>query len=374
MQFTIKGSHILAVLITAGIGFWMLDGEIEIGGQSDAAKTLETNKETISSEETEAAALFKVNVVTIDAIKRTQSISVRGRTKADAIIAIRAETNGVLEKRLFSRGDAVKAGDLVCVIQQGARKMALASAQARLDQAQANYTSSEKLKKKGFATATAMRRYRFELDAAKAQLEQNEIELERTEVKANATGIVQNPIAEVGDVMMAGDTCLTLMDSDPMFFTGQVSERAISSVQVGMNADIALVTGEKVTGTVSYVGQSAEPKTRTFPLEIKLNSEKPIRDGLTATAAIKLPPEKAIRILPSWLSLADNGEVGVKIVDGDSRVSFIPVNILSQTNKGFWVSGLEPGDRVITLGQEYVISGEIVDPIPAPFNQAQAGQ
>lgn len=381
MQFTVKGSHILALLITAGISYWMLNGEIEIGGQNDAAVSSETaptpsTEAANASQDTEAASIFKVSVVTIDAVERKTKVPVRGRTKANAIVPIRAETNGILERRLVSRGDVVSAGDLVCVIQQGARKAALASAQARLDQMEADYAANENLKEKGFVTATTMRQKRFELDAAKAQLEEDKIELERTEIRANASGVVQDPIAEVGDVMMAGGTCVTLVDSDPMFFTGQVSERAINSVEVGMGSDVMLVTGEAVKGTVSYIGQSADPQTRTFPIEIKLKpaSGAKIRDGLTATAAINLPPEMAIQISPSWITLADSGQVGVKVVDGESKVQFKPIRILSQTNKGFWISGLAAGDRVITLGQEYVISGETVDPVETSFKQAQLSQ
>jgi len=36
---------------------------------------------------------------------------------------------------------------------------------------------------------------------------------------------------------------------------------------------------------------------------------------------------------------------------------------LSQTNNGFWIEGLTPNARVITMGQEYVVSGEKVEPV-----------
>ena len=95
------------------------------------------------------------------------------------------------------------------------------------------------------------------------------------------------------------------------------------------------------------------------------------RDGLTASAEIKLPVQMAINVSPSWLTLADTGEVGVKVVDEENMVVFKPVKILSQTNRGFWVAGVEPGARVITLGQEYVGTGEIVDPVPHEIEKAE---
>jgi len=374
MTFTIKGSHIIAVLITAAIGFWMYGGEIRVGGQSESAQAEQTTEvETAETNvvETDTSAPFKVTVVEIHPVRREQTVNLRGRTKADAVIALRVETGGVLEKRLVSRGDRVEVGDLVCVLDQRARQAGLASAQARVQQANGEYESNKQLQAKGFSTDTVMRQKLYDLNAAKAQLKQAEIELSWTEVKANASGVVQDPIAEVGHVMSAGDTCVTLVDSDPMFFSGQLSERAVNSVKKGMNASVKLVTGQTVNGTVTYLAPSADPQTRTFATEIRLDQAgTEIRDGLSASASILLPAEDAIRISPSWLTLADNGQIGVKIVDGESKVQFVPVEILSQSNQGFWVSGITAGSLVITLGQEYVISGEIVEAVPGEFKQA----
>jgi multidrug efflux system membrane fusion protein len=371
MNIKITGSHILALIITVGIALWMKGGDIVVGGQ-----TPEIEKPAIANR-TESASekAFKVSVTEINAISREQSISVRGRTKADAIIPIRAETGGILEKRLVDRGDAVSVGDLVCVIESGARTSNVESAKASLERAQAEYDANKKLAKKGFATENKMRQMLATLNASKAQLKQAEIELSRVEIKANASGIVQDPIASVGDVLQSGNACITLNDSDPMFFTGQVAEREIAFVKPGMTANILLVTGEQLTGKVSYIAPSADPATRTFSTEIELETgPKIIRDGLTATARINLPASKSYKISPSWISLADTGEVGVKLVGDDNKVTFKPITILSQTNKGFWVNGLEDGDRIITIGQEYVVSGEEVDPVLEELAQAEAAQ
>ena len=205
-----------------------------------------------------------MQVVEIRSIDREQSVSLRGRTKADAIIPIRTETGGILEKRTVERGDFVNEGDLVCVIESGARQSSLDSAKASLATAQAEYEANLALSKKGFATEIRMRQLEATLNAAKSQVRQAEIEMARIEVRANASGVVQDPIAEVGDVLQAGATCVTLNDSDPMFFTGQVPERAIGFVSAGLPAEVILITGEKLVGEVSYIAPSADPQTRTF--------------------------------------------------------------------------------------------------------------
>lgn len=370
MAFKIKGSHILAVTITVGIAAWMLNGEMQIGGQSGSAAEAVTVAERQTDEDNK---LFRVNYIPLKQEQRLQTIPVRGRTQADAIIAVRAETDGIIEKRLVEKGDTVTAGDLVCVIERGAREANVARAEAQLAQSEGEYTANEQLAKKGFASQTKLRQMKYAMDSAKAELAQSELELERTEVRANASGIVQDPIAEVGDVLAIGDTCVTLVDSDPMLFVGQVSEQSISHVKVGMDVDVSIISGQNVQGKVRYLAPSADPQTRTFLIEVELSEQAgPIRDGLTASAEIKLPPRMAFKVSPSWLSLADSGEIGLKTISADDIVGFTPVKILAQTKEGFWVEGPNQGDRIITLGQEYVIAGERVEPVLDKIIKAEA--
>ena len=361
MTFTIKGSHFAAVLITAIIGIWVYYGDIKIGGQGAEAN----DDKPIAERNLEVSTkLFKVSYTVLTPENRSKTITLRGRTKEDAIVPVRAEANGVLEQRLVSRGDFVEKDQLVCVIADGARESNLESAKARLSQMEADYSANQKLIEKGFATDARLRQIKFELNAAKAQVKQAELELSHTKIRANASGIVQDPIAEPGDVINVGGACVTLVDKEPMFFTGQLSEVDINDVKSGMKADITLVTGVKAKGTITYIAPSTDPQTRTFLTDIQLdNPNQNIQGGLTASASIQLAQTSSFKISPSWLTLADNGDLGVKTITQENTVEFTPVKVLSQTKDGFWIEGLKPNVRVITMGQEYVISGEEVEPV-----------
>lgn len=361
MAFRIRGSHIIAVAFAAGLGLWMFTGEMQIGGQSDAG----TSATPIAEREAERSGeLFKVRYVPIRAEKRSENILVRGRTQADAVVTVRAETAGVLEKRLVAKGDRVSRGDLVCVVESGAREAQLAQAKAQLVQAQTEYDANLTLKKKGFAAENRLTALAAAVDAAKAAKAAAELELSRVEIKANADGVVQDPIAEVGDMLTLGGTCITLIDTDPMLFTGQVSERDIASIKTGMKAGVTLVSGEVVDGKIRYIAPAADPQTRTFEVEIELEGAAEVRDGMTAQALIPLPAEEAFRIAPSWIALDDDGTIGIRTVGDDDVVNFVPVNIVAQEKDGFWITGPQDGTRIISLGQEYVVAGEKVNALP----------
>ena len=357
MAFNIKGSHVVAIVIAAAIGGWMYTGKVVVGGQSN-----EENNTTIAEREVERSAkLFKVRFVKLVPEQRFEELVVRGKTQASALVPVRAQVGGILEQRLVRRGDSVRKNQIVCKVDTGARAAQLDQAKAQMAKAEADFQANSKLVKKGFASKNKLKTMKASLDAAKAGVTQAKLNMERSDIRASASGVVQDPIAEVGDMLNPGSSCITLVQANPMKFSGQISERDIDKVTVGAKANVQLVSGRIVEGVVRYISPSANVNTRTFLSEIEIaNDDLSIRDGMTARARIKLQPVEAFRISPSWINLSDEGEIGVRTLDEQDRVHFVEVDLVAQTKNGYWVRGLKAGMKVITLGQEYVIDGEKV--------------
>ena len=55
--------------------------------------------------------------------------------------------------------------------------------------------------------------------------------------------------------------------------------------------------------------------------------------------------------------------MGVRLIDANNRVVFSVVKIIEDGPDGMWVTGLPDTAAIITVGQEYVAAGTIVDPV-----------
>lgn len=355
----LRGSHLVSLAILAGIGGWMFTGELIEGGQADP------NAETIADRQAKLTNnAFRVRIVELQPSERTRTLTIRGRTQAESMVSVRAETGGTVETRAVEKGQMVKPGDLLCVIDKGVRQTQLDRARAILRQAQEDYDANKLLVERGFATNTKLRGLKSALDTALAGLATSEQDMKRTEVRATVAGQVQTPYAEVGDNLRTGDVCVTLMETNPMLFSGQVPEREIGAIKPGMDASVNLISGDSVGGKIRYISPVADANTRTFNIEIEIpNPDRSLLDGMTATADIDLDPVEAYQINPSWLTLADDGQIGVRSVSTQNKVQFNPVKIIAMDEKQAWVDGLNPGLRVITLGQNFVAAGEEVEPL-----------
>ena len=353
MALRLKGSYGLALLFTTGIVGWMATGHAVVSGQENE---LAAEPPAVRNKQIEAEAV-RVAVNHSKAQMRDSVLTIRGRTESDSKVTVRAETTAIVRNRPVKKGQWVKAGELLCELDEGSRAAALAQAEAALAQAEFDLNAKQTLAKKGFAAKTEIAALTAQRDAALASVKQARIELERIRITAAFDGVIQGPLAEVGDQLTVGSGCAVLMNPDPMLVVGQVSEREIRQVRVGAMAQVTLVTGEAIQGKVRYVSTASDIETRTFLVEVEVpNPDRALRDGVTALAQLSLAPTKAHLMSPAHLTLSDEGLIGVMLVsDGVAR--FTPAQIIGDDAGGIWLAGLPEEIDVITVGQEYVKDG-----------------
>ena len=186
------------------------------------------------------------------------------------------------------------------------------------------------------------------------------VELNRTEVKAPFSGFIEK-IVKPGNLLNRGETCAVIIELDPITFIAEVPEAEIQQVIKGQKVLIELVTGESISSNLSFVSKSATPSTRSFRVEAQIkNSSGLIRDGITGTMHIITNEILAHKISPSILLLSDDGIIGIRAVDDDNAVQFIPIKIIEDTQDGVWVTGIPNFTKIIVLGQGFVENGQNV--------------
>ena len=256
---------------------------------------------------TQLETISSVTVLNSNALEKAKQIKVSGTTEADKLIKIRAEASGTVVSRPVKQGQFVKKDQLICQLYNAGR------------------TSYPK-------------------------------------VKAPFDGYLETFSVKEGDYLNTGAVCATIIDPDPMRLIGEVSEKEINFVKVGAKAAAELISGKKVEGVVSFVSTSANKGTRTFRVEIDVeNSDRSIRDGVSAQIAIEGDTILAHKISPSILMLGEAGELGIRTVNEDDQVEFKKIEILEDSMEGIWITGLPKNTRIITVGQEYVFQGQTVN-------------
>lgn len=350
-------SYLIAGSVAVAAVAWILSGQVTDPKQSAHADVKKPEKSV-------SEHLKQVRVRTVHSRFWKREVIIRGQTEASRSVKMRAETASRIAKVPVGEGRHVSKGTVLIRLDPAERTAALAEAKALLRQRAVEFKAARALAAKGYRADTKLAESRAHLDAARARVSQMNTDMARTKIVAPFDGILEKRFVEEGDYVKIGDDVARFVDLDPILVVGAVSEREVNSLKTGVEATATLVDGRKITGVIRFIGAVADEATRTFRVEIVIpNTDGTIRDGVTSVVNLFAAQIKAHFLPPSLLTLDDTGHLGIKAVNKENRVLFFPVKILADKQNGIWVAGLPDTVNLITVGQEFVKTGQRVKPV-----------
>jgi membrane fusion protein, multidrug efflux system len=404
---------ITAILVTTFLYLAVFEREALLAfargtlADSASAEPLNETAAEVDNSVAAAAEAKKIGVVVLRSEAQTidSAVILRGQTQAARQVEVRAETSARVVSEPLRKGAFVQQGALLCQLDPGAREANLAEARARLSEAKSripesearlieanarlqeamiNNTAAKKLAQGGYASETRLISTEASVAAAEAGIKSAESgleatssgieaaaaavaaakrEIDRLTISAPFAGLLESDAAELGSLMQPGALCATVIQLNPIKLVGYVPETEVNRVEVGALAGAELANGLRVRGQVIFLSRSADPTTRTFEVEISVpNPDLKIRDGQTAAILISAEGEQAHRLPQSALTLSNDGQLGVRLVDSDNVVQFSAIKLVRDDIDGIWVSGLPQAADVIVVGQEFVTTGVQVTP------------
>jgi len=347
----VTNKHLFVAFFASAMTMWVLSGNLS---SEPVNADVQTSPEA-------SAQIRHVRGIKSFAEEQEVFLKVRGQTKPNRVVQVKSEIVGKVEALPGEKGARVKKGQLLCRIAVDARRNEYKQALAELQSSQLEFDGFVDLKSKGLQSEVLLAKARSALEQSKTRAKVAHLALEKTEIVAPFTGIVDRQFVEVGDFLSPGETCVSVMEVDPILIFGQVAEKNVGQIALGDAVEVSLITSQTLAGIVSYIGYSPDMKTRTFPVEVTVvNPGKAVRSGLTAEMRLPVGSEDAHLISPASLVLDDEGQVGVRVVDLSSRVRFRSATVVGESPAGVFVKGLPDEIDLITVGHEEVVEGQEV--------------
>jgi multidrug efflux system membrane fusion protein len=356
-----KFHKIAALLVLAGFAAWTVSGEFSSVGSAADEAAAEKAEETAPP-----LALRTVAVITPPRVEHARAIRISGRTDAEKRVVLATRVMGVIASLPVKQGERVNRGDLVMRLDAADKEAAIRMSESVVVQREAEAEAAERLVKGGNAPKLQVDQARAALATAQAQLEAAKAELANYEIYAPYNGLIDRVPVQRGSAILAGTEVATLINLDPLLAIGEVSERELNYLHLGSEADIRLVDGTQVKGTLRYISRDASPSTRTFRIEVAIpNENKELPAGMTAEITLRAPPSDAVVLPRSVVTLSNNGALGIRALDAEDKVVFFPIDIIDDTPHGLVLGGVPTDARVIVAGQDLVSEGVQVKAVPA---------
>ena len=295
------------------------------------------------------------------ASEKTQILRLNGKTEVKHIAIVKSETTGQVVRRNVDEGTNVKKGDPLCSVEVNDRETSVAAAQAAVEHAELVHEGALLLKRKDYQRESEVVAAKASLSASQHALARAKMALENTVIRAPVSGYVERVHTTVGDYLVPGAPCATILDLDPIYLVIHVAEQFVEQITLGAPVEAELSTGESINGDVSFIGKQAIDSSRTFRVEVAVSNEDyRIRAGLTAEVGLPLQTHLAHQVSTALLVLGDTGTLGVHTVS-NSKVEFHEIEIISEDSEGVWIGGLENEVTIITVGQDLVSPGQVVN-------------
>ena len=285
-----------------------------------------------------------------------------GFTEASRIVILKSQVEGKISSKFFEKGKAYKAGTQLILIDPEDKIAKLKEMEALLNQRKKEYEVSENLFNKGFRSEVKLSESRTNFEKALALYEKSQVKLNNTKIYVPFDSIVEDSYVELGDYLKKGDPIAKVVDLDPIFITINITEKEIDKIKKGQTASIK-ISDNLYQGKVNYVSRTSDRLTRNFRVQIKLsNKNNDIISGLSSEIQIGTENDSAFFITSSLISLDNQGILGIKAVI-DNKVSFVPIEVLSDVGNGYWIKLkklITEDILIITQGSEYVIDGDLI--------------
>ncbi|WP_345956615.1 efflux RND transporter periplasmic adaptor subunit [Pseudomonas fulva] len=335
------------------------------------------NKEDQAAQQQQQQQAPQVGVVTLQPQAFTLTTELPGRTNAYRIAEVRPQVNGIILKRLFKEGSEVKQGQQLYQIDPAVYEANLSKAQADL---QATRSLADRYKQLIEEQAVSRQEYddaNAKRLQAEASLKSAQIDLRYTKVLAPISGRIGRSAVTEGALVNSGQTnaMATIQQLDPIYVdvTQSTAEllklrRELESGQLqraGDNAaSVQLVLEDgtlyKQEGRLEFSEVAVDETTGSVTLRaIFPNPDHTLLPGMFVHARLKTGVNANAILAPQQGVTRDlKGAPTALVVNKDNKVELRQLKA-SRTVGSDWLieEGLNPGDRLITEGLQYVRPG-----------------
>jgi membrane fusion protein (multidrug efflux system) len=326
------------------------------------------------------------------------------QTQSSRQVNIQARVNGFLEKRVYTEGSIVKAGQVLFLMdmkpfqaQVDAAKAQVSKAQAAVDVAKSNLArvkplaEKEALSQKDLDDATG----NFEsssatLEAAKAQLVTAQLNLSYCTITSPVDGISGAAAQAEGTYLNQANAQLTTVAVlSPMWVNFSLSENEMQSLRDQADkgllrrapnnkyvVELVLVDGQvfPFTGSITFTDPSFNAQTGTFLVRATVDNPQGIlRPNQYVRARIKGATRPNAILVPQRAVLQGAKGHFVWVVDKDGKAENRPVTVGDWSGDDWVITeGLRAGERVVVDGGLKLGPGVALNPKPYAATAAPA--
>ncbi|WP_245297053.1 MULTISPECIES: efflux RND transporter periplasmic adaptor subunit [Rhodomicrobium] len=302
-------------------------------------------------------------------------------------VTVQSRVDGQVVNVAFRQGQMVKEGDLLVQIDprpyQAALDQALskkAQDEAMLKNAQSDLARYGRLAERDYASRQQLDTQQASVDNLTAQLKGDQAaidnaqtQLSYTTIRAPLTGKTGFRLVDPGNIVHASDTTgiVTIVKLQPISVVFTAPEEDLPRINQALAAGTVPVSALRSDGTktlaeghLALVNNLVDEASGTIRMKATFaNADNVLWPGLSVSTRLLVNTLKQVTTVPvDAVQRGPNGLYAFVVGEGN-KVAMRPVKIGEEgEGRSVILSGLTPGEKVVTAGQYRLQQGSVVDP------------
>lgn len=286
-----------------------------------------------------------------------------GTAQANESVNLTAKVTDTVTAVHFEDGDLVEQGDILVELTNVAEAARLSEVQSELDDARRQYERLQSLIATNLISQTDLEAARTRFATAQARLEGVAANMDDRLIRAPFSGMLGFRNISEGTLVTPSMVITTLDDISTIKLDFNIAEVFFAQLQPGLSvtANSIVYRGRDFEGRVQNIGSRIDEVTRSVQVRAEIdNSDRVLRPGMLLTVGLTLNERDAI-VVPEAALIPSQGRQYIFVVDEENTARRVEVEIgRRQPGLAEVVSGVIPGQRVITQGIAQVRPGQAV--------------
>jgi membrane fusion protein (multidrug efflux system) len=296
-----------------------------------------------------------------------ERITANGTLMANESVELRSEISGMITEIHFSESSRVNRGDLLLKTNDSELQAMLRRTLYRIELARSRLERQAQLLEQGGVTQDVYDSALNEVRVIEAEADLIRAQLEKTEIRAPFSGLIGLRFVSEGGYLTPSTRIATLHDIDRIKIDFTVSERHMNRVRPGSPIAFSVAgNSEQYRGEVYAIEPEVDLATRS--VRLRAQTENPggrLLPGAYASVDVTLEQIPDALLVPTSAIIPGLNQRSLFVL-ADGRASLRNVETGIRLDREIQiVSGIEPGDMVITSGLLQLREGMPVQPIGA---------
>ena len=282
--------------------------------------------------------------------------------------------SGLIESITVEEGDRVRKGQVLAVIDAKRQQYDLDRSEAEVKIIEQELNRLNKMSNKEFISADSLAKLEYNLQAAIAKKDLAELQVKESRVISPIDGVIAKRYVKAGNMAKEFGDLFYIVNQDELHGIVHLPEQQLTSLKLGQEAQIFSnqQSNQTIDAKVLRISPIVDPQSGTFKVTLAVPNENArLKAGMFTRVELKYDTHENVITVPYSALINQDNKQALYVIEGTNANRREVTIGYREGDAVEIVSGIKPGDQVVTRGHQNLKDQSLVEVI-TPLDLASA--